>query len=79
MTFAVLWKYQDVEGRLNAQGREQMQFHPHRVCGLLESYTVTLPIKFNLLSLNSNCFSLPNFCLERVTYDQDFFPLNFDI
>ena len=77
VTFAVLWKYQDVEGRLNARGREQMQFHPHRVCGLLESYTVTLPIKFNLLSLNSNCFSLPNFCLERVILWSRFFSLEF--
>lgn len=54
-----------------------MQFHPHRVCGWLKSYSVTLPIKFNLLSLSSNCFLLPNFCLERVILWSRFFSLEF--
>ena len=54
-----------------------MRFHLHRVCGWLESYSVTLPIKFNLLSLNSNCFLLPNFCLERVILWSRFFFLEF--
>ena len=54
-----------------------MQFHPHRVCGWLKSYSVTLPIKFSLLSLSSNCFLLPNFCLERVILWSRFFSLEF--